>query len=176
MAKLLALALVLSFDSFLVSIALGTLGLGRPTKRNLVLLFAFCDSTASLSGGLLCSRFAGTESLWFGKLEGVVLCSYLLIMIPFVRYARSFTSNRRTASFLYALPFFLSLDNLAAGMSSSLPTVSLPVFAATVGLVSALAACIGLQLGSLARRRLPIRAVDFASVALLFFVATLQPL
>ena len=53
MAKLLFLAFVLSLDTLLVSIALGTTGLGRATKRNLVLLFAFCDGAASLAGGVL---------------------------------------------------------------------------------------------------------------------------
>ena len=43
MAKLLFLAFALSLDTFLVSIALGTTGLGRTAKRNLVLLFAFCE-------------------------------------------------------------------------------------------------------------------------------------
>ena len=57
MTRLLALSFVLSFDSFFVSIALGTLGPGRSSRRNLVLLFALCDGFASLAGCMLSMHF-----------------------------------------------------------------------------------------------------------------------
>jgi putative Mn2+ efflux pump MntP len=173
MAKLFALALALSFDSFLASVALGTLGLGRLTKRNLVLLFALCDGFASLAGCMLAMRFLRDDGLWFGKFQALALCSYLLLIITFARYPRIIRLNHRSANLFYALPFLLCLDNLAMGLSLSVPGVPLSVFAAIVGLTSALMAWLGLQVGSLTRRLLPIRAVTLAGVGLLCFAAAL---
>jgi putative Mn2+ efflux pump MntP len=173
MAKLLALALALSFDSFLASIALGTLGLGRSARRNLVLLFALCDGFASLAGCMLSVRFLRNDSLWFGKFQAFALCSYLLLTIAFARYARIIRLNHRSANLFYAIPFLLCLDNLTTGLSLSLHEIPLSVFTAIVGLASALMAWLGLQVGSVARRHLPIRAVTLAGVGLLCFVTGL---
>src|SRR5215467_12516945 len=73
MAKLLALALALGFDSFLVCTALGTLDIGRTARRNLILLFALCDGIASLMGGIFSARFVGVANLWMGQLQVVAL-------------------------------------------------------------------------------------------------------
>ena len=174
MAKLLAFALALSFDSFLVSIALGTLELGRSTRRNLVLLFALCDGLASLAGVILSERFAGTERLCFGKFQPFVLSLYLLVIFAIARYAPILRLNHRSTFILYVLPFLLSLDNFVAGTSLNLPAVPLPLFTLIVGLASALAAGFGLRFGLLARRHLPIRTLQFARAGLLFFVAALR--
>jgi putative Mn2+ efflux pump MntP len=174
MAKLLALALALGFDSLLGSVALGTLGLGRSARRNLVLLFALCDGFASLAGCVLSVRFLGNDSLWLGKLQAFAMCLYLLLIIVFAQYARVIRLNHGSANLFYALPFLLCLDNLAAGLSLSLPGVPPAVFAAIVGLASALMASLGLQVGSVACRDLPIRAATLAGVGLLCFVAALS--
>jgi putative Mn2+ efflux pump MntP len=173
MAKLVALTLALSFDSFLVSIALGTLGPGRWARRNLVLLFASCDGFASLAGCMFSVRFLGNDSLRFEKFQVFALCSYLLLIIAFARYPRSIRLNPRSANLFYALPFLLCLDNLTTALSLGLPGIPLPVYAVIVGLASALAAWLGLQVGSVARRHLPIRALPLAGVGLLCFVAAL---
>ena len=74
MAKLLFLAFALSLDTFIVSIAIGTTGLGRAAKRNLVLLFAFCDGAASLAGGVLAVRWLKDVGVLFASVEVSVLC------------------------------------------------------------------------------------------------------
>jgi len=174
MVKLLAFALALSFDSFVVSIALGMLELARSTRRNLVVLFALCDGLASLAGFILSERFVGTERLWFGKFQPFVLCLCLLVIFAMARYAPIVRLNHRSTNILYVLPFLLSLDNFVAGISLNQPAVALPVFPLILGLASAPAAWFGLQFGLLARRHLPIRALQFARANLLFFVAALK--
>ena len=174
MGKLLVLALVLSLDSFLTSISLGTLGLGRSATRNLVFLFGLCDGIASLAGCLLSVRVLGNNNgQWFGMFQAFALCLYLLLIIAFAQYARIIRLNHRNANFFYALPLLLCLDNLTTGSSLSLHGFPLSLFAVIMGLASALMACLGLQVGSVARRCLPIRAVTLAGVSLLCFVAAL---
>jgi len=174
MAKLLALALALSLDGFLVSMALGTLGLARSARRNLVLLFAFCDGVASLVGSLLAVRFLRDDNLWFGRLEASTLCLYALLIIAFGWYARSTRHGCGNTDLFYVLPFLLCLDNLATGLSLSPPGVPTSVFAVIVAFASALMAFVGLQMGSMVRRHLPIRTVPLAAVALLCLVVAMS--
>jgi putative Mn2+ efflux pump MntP len=170
-AKLLTFALALSFDSFLVSVALGALGVERSTKRKLVVWFGVCDSLASVAGCSLSMGFAGHER---EKFLPFVLCLYLVVIFSFAAYTRTIKLHRPSPNIFYVLPFVLSFDNLVAGMSLDLPALSLPVFTMIVGSASALAALFGLQLGLLARRHLPIRALRFAGIGLLFLVTGLQ--
>ena len=174
MVKLLALASALSLDSLLVSVVLGTQDLARSARRNLVLLFAFCDGVASLVGSLLAVRFLRDHNLWFGRLQACTLCLYALLIIAFVWYARSTRQSCWNTNLFYVLPFLLCLDNLATGMSLSLPGVPTSVFAVIVGFASALMAFVGLQMGSMVHRHLQIRAVPLAVVGLLCLVAALS--
>jgi putative Mn2+ efflux pump MntP len=171
MAKLLTFALALSFDSFLASVALAALGIERSTRRKVVVWFGVCDGFASVAGCILSMWFAGHES---EKFLPFVLCFYLVVIFSFAVYARTIRLHDIGANVFFVLPFVLSFDNLVAGMSLNLSAVSLPVSAMIVGFASMLAAWFGLQLGLLAHRHLPIRALRFAGVGLLLFVTALQ--
>ena len=89
MAKLLFLAFALSLDTFIVSIAIGTTGLGRAAKRNLVLLFAFCDGAASLAGGVLAVRWLKDVGVLFASVEASVLCLNAILIIALGWRARA---------------------------------------------------------------------------------------
>lgn len=174
MAKLLALAFALNLDTFLGSVALGTLGLGQSAKRNLILLFSFCDGVASLAGSLLAVRFLRDDHFWFARFQASALCLYALLIVAFGWYARTTRQRHRNANLFYALPFLLCLDNLATGLSLSLPGMPASVFAVIVGIASLLMALAGLKAGSMVRRHSPIRLVTLAGAALLCLVAVMS--
>ena len=171
MAKLLFLAFALSLDTFLVSLALGTTGLGRAAKRNLVLLFAFCDGAASLAGGVLAAPWLKDAGVLFARVEASVLYLYAILIIALGWYARAAAKPPRDANWLYALPFVLCLDNFMRGLSFNATSPPLLVLAAIVGVSSALMSLVGLQIGSTVRAHLPIRVVTFAGAGLLCLVA-----
>lgn len=173
MAKLLFLAFALSLDTFLASIALGTTGLGRAAKRNLVLLFAFCDGAASLTGGVLAAPWLKDVGVLFARVEASVLYLYAILIIALGWYARAAAKPPRDANWLYALPLVLCLDNFGTGLSFNATNVPLLLLAAIVGVSSALMSLVGLQIGSMVRTHLPIGVVTFAGVGLLCLVAAL---
>ena len=173
MAKLLFLAFALSLDTFLVSIALGTTGLGRAAKRNLVLLFAFCDGAASLAGGVLAAPWLRDLGVLFARVEASVLYLYAILIIALGWYVRAAAKPPRNANWLYALPFVLCLDNFMSGLSFNATSVPLLVLAAIVGVSSALMSLVGLQIGSMVRTHLPIRVVTLAGAGLLGLVAAM---
>lgn len=172
MAKLLFLAFVLSLDTLLVSIALGTTGLGRATKRNLVLLFAFCDGAASLAGGVLAAPWLKDVGILFASVEASVLCLYAILIIALGWYTRAAAKPPRDANWLYALPLVLCLDNFMSGLSFN-ASVPLLILAAIVGVSSALMSLVGLQIGSMVRTHLPMRVATFAGAGLLCLVAAM---
>ncbi len=173
MAKLLFLAFALSLDTFLVSIALGTTGLGRAAKRNLVLLFAFCDGVASLAGSVLAAPWLKDVGVLLARIEASVSCLYAILIIALGWYARAAAKPPRNANWLYALPSALCLDNFMSGLSFNAASVPLLVLAAIVGASSALLSLVGLQIGSMVRTHLPIRVVTLAGAGLLCFVAAM---
>jgi manganese efflux pump family protein len=173
MAKLLFLAFALSLDTFIVSIALGTMGLGRAAKRNLVLLFAFCDGAASLAGRLLAAGWLKDVGVLFARVEASVLCLYAILIVALGWYARAAAKPPRDANWLYALPFVLCLDNFMSGLSFNATSVPLLVLAAIVGVTSALMSLVGLQIGSMVGTHLPIRVLTCAGAGLLCLVAAM---
>ena len=173
MAKLFVLAFALSLDSFIVSIALGMLSLGRTAKRTLVLLFALCDAAASLSASVVTARWLKDTSFPLGKTEASALCFYALLIITLAWSSRAAVPSPRYANWFYALPFVLCLDNFVSGLSFSLHGVSPWILFAVVGMASAWMALVGLQIGSMIRTRLPIRAVALAEAGLLCLLAVL---
>jgi manganese efflux pump family protein len=173
MAKLLFLAFALSMDTFIVSIALSTRGLGRAAKRNLVLLFAFWDGAASLAGGVLVAPWVKDVGVLFARVEASVLCLYAILIIVLGWYARTAAKPLRDANWLYALPFVLCLDNFMSGLSFNATSVPPLVLAAIVGGSSALMSLVGLQMGSMVRTHLPIRVATFAGAGLLCLVAAM---
>jgi manganese efflux pump family protein len=173
MTRLLFFAFALSLDTFIVSIALGTMGLGRAAKRNLVLLFAFCDGAASLVASVLAARWLKDVGVLSARVEASALCLYAILIIALGWYAPAAAKPPRDANWLYALPFVLCLDNFMSGLSLNTTSVTLLVLAAIVGVSSALMSLVGLQIGSMVRTHLPIRVVTLAGAGLLCLVAAM---
>jgi putative Mn2+ efflux pump MntP len=171
MAKLLFLAFALSLDTFIVSIALGTMGLGRAAKRNLVLLFGLCDGAASLAGGALAAPWLKDVGVLFARVEASALYLFAILIIALGWYARAAAKPPRDANWLYALPFILGLDNFMSGLSFGATSVPFLCWAAIVGVSSALLSWVGLQTGFAVRALLPIRVVTSAGAGLLRQVA-----
>jgi putative Mn2+ efflux pump MntP len=174
MAKVLMLACVLSVDTLIVSIALGTLGLGRSAKRNLVLLFSLCDSVASVAGWFVGEFWLRDAGALFGRLEGAALGLYAALVIALGWSTRATLQGQRSAKLFYALPLLLSLDNFATGFSLDVRNIALSLLVVTVGLASGLMSILGLQIGSVVRRHSTIRTVSLASAGLMCILAAMS--
>ena len=173
MAKLLALPFALSLDSLIVSISLGTLGLGRTTKRNLVFLFALCDGIASLAGSMLAGRWLAGFSVLFRTFEVSALSLYALLIVALGSYARSAVRRQRGLNWFYVFPFALCLDNFVTGLSYNSGKVPISLLAVVVGIAGALMSLAGLRVGSMLREHLPIRVATLAGAGLLGLVAAM---
>ena len=168
MMSVLMLAFVLSLDSFLVSVALGTLDLGRSGERKLAALFAFCDSLAVLIGCLMGGSLLGEIARPFGKVGDQALWFYAAVIVVAGWGSQKPELWQRTVKLAYILPFLLSLDNLAAGLYLGKPGQPALAFSiAASGLVSGLMSMLGLRLGSLLGRGLRIPRRGLATAGLL---------
>jgi putative Mn2+ efflux pump MntP len=153
MLKALMLACVLSMDTLIVSIVLSTLGLARPVKRNLVLLFSFCDGAASLAAWFVRAFWLRDFDPVFGRLEMVALCLYAALVIALGWSKRdAILLWQPSGRLFYGLPFLLSLDNLVTGLSFDNRNIPLSLFVVSIGLVSGLMSILGLWIGSVVRR------------------------
>lgn len=167
MANVLILACVLSMDTLIVSIALGTFGLGRSAKRNLVLLFSSCDSVALLAGWFIGAFWLRDAGALFGRFEGAALCLCAALLVALGWSARGTVQWQRSVKLFYCLPFLLSLDNFATGFSLDIRNFPLSLLVVTGGLASGSMSIFGLRIGSFVRRHSPIPAARLASAGLL---------
>lgn len=174
MLKALMLACVLSMDTLIVSITLGTLGLSRPVKRNLVLLFSFCDGVASLAAWFVGAFWLRDFDAVFGRLEVAALCLYAALVIALGWSARGTGLWQRSARLFYGLPFLLSLDNLATGFSFDKRNIPLSLFVVTVGLASGSMSILGLRIGSVVRKYSSIPIARLAAAGPLRILATMS--
>ena len=146
MGTLLLLGLVLSLDSFRVSLGLGTLR-PRPVKQlQIVAAFGFCDGLAPLVGMAIGQSLGHFMSRWAGYLGPALLALCGL----YVLCAEWRHGGKEPGGWIVlGLPLSLSLDNVLAGASLT----GLPVFLCVVvlGGCSALASLAGLRLGRTAR-------------------------
>jgi hypothetical protein len=118
----------LGFDSFLAGIAIGPIIRSAAGRTWCVLLFGVCDGLATLIGG----------SLPHPPPDLPAAALYLLAVILIVQ------SARRSRTWMFAMPFLFSVDNLAAGSAAD----DAPMLA----LSSAVMAAGGIALGALGRR------------------------
>jgi len=165
MANALTRALLLSLDTFLVSMALGTLRLGRSRERRLAALFSLCDGLASVVGYLIAGVLL-SEADWFGKLGVWSLCFYAGLIVFLGCSARGAMRFQNGAKFLYILPVILSLDNLVAGISLGGPGVSLGLSFFGVAAASGLMSFVGLRGGSYIGAHSRVPRVALASLGL----------
>src|SRR5829696_6644488 len=144
--SLLILGFTLSLDNFRTAIALGGLRLTWRRSVQVALVFGLCDGLAPLVGiliGLYWSEAIGSTAEYVGA---IALGAYgLYLVIRAWRTPSTDEMDRPWAVFGLVVP--LSADNVLAGTSLGLlgfsPWVAAPIF----GLITAVMAFVGLELG-----------------------------
>jgi putative Mn2+ efflux pump MntP len=170
--NLLVLGFLLSLDNFRVSIALGPLRLGWRRAVQVALLFGFWDGAAPLVG-VLAGRYVGQAIGAVADYAGVVvLGAYgLYLIVEAFRNAEREERNHRWA--LFSLPLPLSLDNIVAGTSLGLLGFSPWISAATFGAITALMSFVGLQIGRMVSRFIPVRSDLLSGIGLVVMAVVL---
>ena len=161
MISLLILGFVLSLDNFRLAIALGAFKLSWRRALRIAVVFGLWDGFSPLVG-LLIGRYFGQEIGPVADIVGpIVLLVYgLYLVIRSLQTEAPEDLDERMA--LFGIPLSLSLDNLLAGTGLGMLGFP-PVFTAAVfGTITALMTFVGLQLGGVAARFIPIRS-DFLS-------------
>jgi manganese efflux pump family protein len=172
--SLLILGFTLSLDNFRTAIALGGLRMSRRRSVQVALMFGFWDGVAPLVGilvGHYWSEAIGSTAEYVGA---IALGAYgLYLVIRAWRTPAPEELDRPWAVFGLLIP--LSADNVVAGTSLGLlgfsPWLAAPVF----GVITALMALVGLQLGRAAAHVVRIRPDLLTGVALLVMATVLGP-
>jgi manganese efflux pump family protein len=172
--SLLILGFTLSLDNFRTAIALGGLRMSRRRSVQVALMFGFWDGVAPLVGilvGYYWSEAIGSTAEYVGA---IALGAYgLYLVIRAWRTQAPEELDRPWAVFGLLIP--LSADNVVAGTSLGLlgfsPWLAAPVF----GVITALMALVGLQLGRAAAHVVRIRPDLLTGVALLVMATVLGP-
>jgi manganese efflux pump family protein len=166
-AGLLVLAFALSWDNFRSSVALGTVPFGVRRAVQIALIFGFWDALAPLAGGLLGRYFGGTIGPIADYVGPAVMGAYgLYLLVGAVRNPEPDELDHPWVT-LFGLPLSLSVDNLIAGTGLGLLGFSPVIPAVIFGTVTAVMSFVGLWLGRLAVRAIPIRSDLLSAVSLL---------
>lgn len=152
----LATLFLLSFDSLIVSLALGPLLHRLSARLGLALAFGVCDALAVVIGSVFGWRLSEG---WSGQVGTMLVLFYGLYVLALAAWSRPVAKRWP----IWLLPLFMSLDNLAFGATR---TVSLE-FALLSGIVSGSMALLGLMPGSQASRWFRCSAEWLAGVDLL---------
>jgi putative Mn2+ efflux pump MntP len=174
MGTLLLLALVLSLDTFRVSLGLGALKL-RPLKQaQIALVFGLCDGLAPLAGMLIGQSLLRFVSGWAEYLGPAVLGLYgVYVLFLASRCSESEEGAEPGGWIVFGLPLSLSLDNLIAGTSLGMTGFPLPLSVIIIGMMSALAALLGLRMARMAATYLAFKPEFIGGVALIGIAAAL---
>jgi putative Mn2+ efflux pump MntP len=166
-AGLLVLAFTLSLDNFRSSVALGTVPFGVRRAVQIALIFGFWDALAPLAGGLLGRYFGDAIGPIADYVGPAVMGAYgLYLLVGAVRSPEPDELDHPWVT-LFGLPLSLSLDNLIAGTGLGLLGFSPVIPAVIFGAVTAVMSFVGLWLGRLAVRAIPIRSDLLSAVSLL---------
>lgn len=155
MGTLLLLGLVLSLDSFRVSLALGALNLLPRRQAQIVLAFGLCDGIAPLIGLLIGQSIVTQVGPWVEHLGPVMLCAYGIYVIYAARRQQDNEAQEEPRWMVLGLPLSLSLDNLIAGTSLGMTRFPILISVCVIGAMSALMSLAGLLLGKTAGKYLP---------------------
>jgi putative Mn2+ efflux pump MntP len=169
---LLFLGLTLSLDNFRVSVALGPLRLKWSRALRIAAAFGFWDFLSPLVGGVV-GQYVGERIGAIAENIGViVLAGYgLYLAVHSFRAGEPAELDERWA--VFGLPFFLSLDNLLTGAGLGLAGVS-PLFSSLLfGGCTFCMSLLGLSLGNILARFIPIRSDLLAGIGLLITAGTL---
>ena len=166
-AGLLVLAFTLSWDNFRSSVALGTVPFGVRRAVQIALIFGFWDALAPLAGGLLGRYFGDAIGPIADYVGPAVMGAYgLYLLFGAVRNPEPADLDHPWVT-LFGLPLSLSVDNLIAGTGLGLLGFSPVIPAVIFGVVTAVMSFVGLWLGRLAVRAIPVRADLLSAVSLL---------
>jgi putative Mn2+ efflux pump MntP len=157
LVSLLILGLVLSLDNARLAIALGAFKLSWRRALRIAVVFGLWDGFSPLVG-LLIGRYFGEEIGEVADLLGpiVLLVFGLYLVVRSLQTEAPEELDERWV--LFGIPLSLSLDNLLAGTGLGMLGFP-PVFTAAVfGTMTALMTFVGLQLGGVVARFIPIRS------------------
>jgi len=164
---LLVLAFTLSWDNFRSSVALGTVPFGVRRAVQIALIFGFWDALAPLAGGLFGRYFGAAIGPVADYVGSAVMAAYgLYLLVGAFRNPERDELDHPWVT-LFGLPLSLSLDNLIAGTGLGLLGFSPVIPAVICGAVTAVMSFVGLWLGRLAVRAIPIRSDLLSAVSLL---------
>jgi putative Mn2+ efflux pump MntP len=171
---LLILGFTLSLDTFRTAIALGALRLTWRRAAQVALVFGFWDGVAPLVGilvGRYSSQAIGETAEYVGAIALGAYGLYLVIRAWLTPAPEEM--DERWA--LFGLPLPLSADNVLAGTSLGLlgfsPWVAAPIF----GVITALVAFAGLQLGRVAAGLVRVRPDLLTGVTLVIMAVVVGP-
>jgi len=172
--SLLILGFTLSLDNFRTAIAFGGLRLTRRRSMQVALMFGFWDGVAPLVGILVGHYWSQTIGSTAEYVGAAALGAYgVYLIIRAWRTAATDEFDRPWAVFGLLVP--LSADNIVAGASLGLlgfsPWLAPPVF----GVITAVMALVGLQLGRAAAHVVPIRPDLLTGVALVVMATVMGP-
>ena len=155
--SLLILGIVLSLDNFRLAIALGAFKLSWRRALRVAVVFGLWDGFSPLVGLLIGRSFGQEIGPLADTLGPIVLLAYgLYLVVRSLQTEAPEGLDERMA--LFGIPLSLSLDNLLAGTGLGMLGFP-PVFTAAVfGMITALMTFVGLQLGGVAARFIPIRS------------------
>ena len=155
--SLLILGFVLSLDNFRLAIALGAFKLSWRRALRIAVVFGLWDAFSPLVGVLIGGYFGeeiGEAAEFLGPI--VLLVYGLYLVVRSLQTEAPEDLDERMA--LFGIPLSLSLDNLLTGTGLGMLGFP-PVFTAAVfGTMTALMTLVGLQLGGVAARFVPVRS------------------
>jgi manganese efflux pump family protein len=170
--SLLILGFTLSLDNFRTAIALGAL---RPTWRcsvQVAAMFGFCDGVALLAGILVGNYWSDTLGSTAEYVGAIALGGYGLYLI--IRaWLTPEPEGLDQPWAVCGLLVPLSADNVAAGTSLGLLGASLWLAPPVFGVITAVMALVGLQLGGAASRVIRVRPDLLTGVALVVMATVL---
>jgi manganese efflux pump family protein len=172
--SLIILGFTLSLDNFRTAIALGALRMSWRRSVQVALMFGFWDGVAPLVGILVGHYWSETIGSTAEYVGAIALGAYgLYLVIRAWRTPAPEELDRPWAVFGLLIP--LSADNVVAGTSLGLlgfsPWLAAPIF----GVITALMALIGLQLGRAASHVVRIRPDLLTGVTLVVMATVLGP-
>src|SRR4051794_16360411 len=172
--SLLILGFTLSLDNFRTAVALGGLRLNWRRSLEVAVVFGLCDGLAPLLG-ILVGHYWGETIGETGEYVGAIgLGLYgLYLLVKAWRTEAPEEMDRPWAVFGLIVP--LSADNVVAGTSLGLLGVSPWLAPLVFGVITALMALLGLQLGRAAARLVRIRSDLLTGVALVVMATVMGP-
>jgi putative Mn2+ efflux pump MntP len=171
---LLVLGFALSLDNFRVAIALGAFKHTWRRALRIAVVFGLWDGVSPLVG-LLIGHYLGQAIGPVADIIGPIVLAvyglYLIVRSLLMKAQAPEEPDDRLV--LFGIPLSLSLDNMIAGTGLGLFGFP-PVFSATVfGIITALMSLVGLQLGKVVARFIPLRSDLLIGIGLLIVAVVL---